>query len=161
MGTCRFSGGRVLTLEELRKARDALAENSAETSLAFAGVGQAGDTEDFGFPLLGLQDGPDNPLPQRHRTHAALAELDRAMRAGGGGAPDIPAPYTNLGQFVDHGITREPQSVGLPDLAPAGGPRSGKRYATPAPQLWSWTVSTAQPQTKQDYLGALSWLGKG
>jgi hypothetical protein len=121
----RLSHGGVLTLEEFRKARETMADRSAESPLGFAVMAGAVDTQDFGFLLPGLQDNPDNRLPERRRTRDALVELGRAMRAGGGGDSDIPAAYTYFGQFVDHDITLELESATLrdlvdPDLAPLG-----------------------------------------
>src|SRR5215210_4399184 len=112
----RLSHGGVLTLEEFQKARDTMAESSAETPLGFAVMAQAVDTRDFGFLFSGLQDDPDNLLPERRRTRDALVELGKAMNAGGGGDSGIPAAYTYFGQFLDHDITLELKSATLPDL---------------------------------------------
>ena len=116
----RLSHGGVLTLEEFQKARDAMAESSAQTPLGFAVMARAVDTRDFGFLFPSLQDDPDNLLPERRRTRDALVELGRAMQAGGGGDSDIPAAYTYFGQFVDHDITLELESADLPDLLDPG-----------------------------------------
>src|SRR5829696_9762484 len=121
----RLSHGGVLTLEEFQRARDAMAESSAQTPLGFAVMARAVDTRDFGFLFSSLQDDPDNLLPEGRRTRDSLVELGRAMRAGGGGDSDIPAAYTYFGQFVDHDITLELESATLrdlvdPDLAPLG-----------------------------------------
>ena len=105
-----------MTLEEFQKARDTLAESSADTPLGFAVLAQAVDTRDFGFLFSGLQDDPDNLLPERRRTRDALVELGRAMQAGEGGDSTIPAAYTYFGQFVDHDITLELESADLPEL---------------------------------------------
>ena len=112
----RLSHGGVLTLEEFRKARDAVAESSAESPLGFAVMAQTVDTKDFGFLLSDLQDDPDNLLPESRRTRDALVQLGRAMQASGGGDSAIPAAYTYFGQFVDHDITLELKSADLPDL---------------------------------------------
>ena len=112
----RLSHGGVLTLEEFHDARDAVAELGTRSPLAFAVTAQAVDTQDFGFLLPGLQDDPDNLLPEGRRTRDALVDLGRAMRAGGGGDSPIPAAYTYFGQFVDHDITLELESAALPDL---------------------------------------------
>ena len=112
----RLSHGEGLTLEEFQKARDAMAESSAETPLGFAVMARAVDTRDFGFLFAGLQDDPDNLLPERRRTRDALVRLGRAMQAGGGGDSAIPAAYTYFGQFLDHDITLELESATLPDL---------------------------------------------
>src|SRR5215211_6006845 len=112
----RLSHGGVLTLEEFRKARDAMAESSAQTPLGFAVMARAVDTRDFGFLFSSLQDDPDNLLPERRRTRDALVELGRAMQAGEGGDSTIPAAYTYFGQFVDHDITLELESADLPEL---------------------------------------------
>ena len=108
----RVSHGGVLTLEEFQEARDTV----AETPLGFALTARAVDTRDFGFLFSGLQDEPDNLLPERRRTRNALVKLGRAMQAGGGGDSDIPAAYTYFGQFVDHDITLELESATLPEL---------------------------------------------
>ncbi len=108
----RLSHGGGLTLEEFREAR----ENVAESRLGFAVMAGAVDTRDFGFLFSGLQDDPDNLLPERRRTRDALVDLGRAMNAGGGGDSDIPAAYTYFGQFLDHDITLELESATLPDL---------------------------------------------
>src|SRR5215216_5646604 len=73
----RLSHGGVLTLEEFRKARDAVAESSAESPLGFAVMAQTVDTKDFGFLLSDLQDDPDNLLPESRRTRDALVQLGR------------------------------------------------------------------------------------
>ncbi|MDQ3863468.1 MAG: heme peroxidase family protein [Actinomycetota bacterium] len=112
----RLSHGGVLTLEEFRNARDAVAEVSAQSPLAFAVMARAVDTQDFGFLLPSLQDDPDNLLPERRRTRDALVELGKSMRSLGGGNSPIPAAYTYFGQFVDHDITLELESAELPDL---------------------------------------------
>jgi hypothetical protein len=114
-----------LTLEEFQKARDAMAESSAQSPSGFAVMARAVDTQDFGFLLPGLQDDPGNLLPERRRTRDALVRLGRAMRAGGGGDSNIPAAYTYFGQFLDHDITLELESATLrdlvdPDLVPLG-----------------------------------------
>jgi Animal haem peroxidase len=114
-----------LTLEEFQKARDTLAESSAQTPLGFAVMARAVDTRDFGFLFGSLQDDPDNLLPERRRTRDALVRLGRAMQAGGGGDSAIPAAYTYFGQFLDHDITLELESATLadlvdPDLTPLG-----------------------------------------
>jgi hypothetical protein len=98
----RLSHGVVLTLEEFRRTRDAVAELSAESH--------------FGMLLPGLQDDPANLLPERRRTRDALVELGRTMLAGGGGDSPIPASYTYFGQFVDHDTTLELASADLPEL---------------------------------------------
>jgi hypothetical protein len=113
----RLSHGTVLTLEEFQKTRDAaVAQLSAENPLGFAVVAQPVDTRDFGFLLPGLQNDPNNLLPERRQTRNALVELGRTMQAGGGGDSTIPAAYTYFGQFVDHDITLELESAALPDL---------------------------------------------
>src|SRR5215218_4252346 len=112
----RLSHGGVLTLEEFRKARDTVTESSGETPLGFSVTARTVDTQDFGFLFTGLQDDPDNLLPERRRTRDALVDLGRAMQAGGGGDSTIPAAYTYFGQFVDHDITLELESAELPDL---------------------------------------------
>jgi hypothetical protein len=108
----RLSHGGGLTLEQFREARD----NVAESRLGFAALAGAVDTRDFGFLFSGLQDDPDNLLPERRRTRDALVDLGKAMNAGGGGDSDIPAAYTYFGQFLDHDITLELKSATLPDL---------------------------------------------
>ena len=112
----RLSHGEVLTLEEFQKAQDTVAESSTESPLGFAVMARAVDTKDFGFLFSGLQDDPDNLLPERRRTRDALVLLGRTMQAGGGGDSGIPAAYTYFGQFVDHDITLELESTTLPDL---------------------------------------------
>jgi hypothetical protein len=42
---------------------------------------------------------------------AATRKLARAMVAGGGGAGDVPAGYTYLGQFIDHDLTMDRTDV--------------------------------------------------
>jgi hypothetical protein len=112
----RLSHGGVLTLEEFQRAQDVVAESSAQSPLGFAVMAGAVDTKDFGFLLPGLQDDPDNLLPERRRTRDALVRLGKAMRAGGGGDSPIPAAYTYFGQFLDHDITLELESATLPEL---------------------------------------------
>ena len=112
----RLSHGGVLTLEEFQKARDLMAESSAQTPLGFAVMARAVDTRDFGFLFAGLQNNPDNLLPERRQTRDALVRLGGAMRAGGGGDSSIPAAYTYFGQFLDHDITLELESATLPEL---------------------------------------------
>jgi hypothetical protein len=116
----RLSHGTVFTLEEFQNARNTLAERSAESPLGFAVMAQPVDTQDFGFLLWGLQDDPDNLLPQSTQTRNALVELGHTMEAGGGGDSTIPAAYTYFGQFVDHDITLELVSAELPDLVDPG-----------------------------------------
>ena len=108
----RLSHGGGLILEEFRETRDTLAETPAGFALMARGV----DTRDFGFLFAGLQDDPDNLLPERPRTRDALVRLGRAMQAGGGGDSAIPAAYTYFGQFLDHDITLELESATLPEL---------------------------------------------
>ena len=117
----RLSHGGALTLEEFQKARETL----AETPPGFAVLARTVDTRDFGFLFSGLQDDPDNLLPERRRTRDALVELGKAMQASGGGDSAIPAAYTYFGQFLDHDITLELESSTLadlvdPDLVPLG-----------------------------------------
>src|SRR5918995_3931017 len=112
----RLSHGGVLTLEEFQKARDAMAESSAQTPLGFAVMARAVDTRDFGFLFGNLQEDADNLLPERRQTRDALVRLGRAMQAGGGGDSAIPAAYTYFGQFLDHDITLELESATLSDL---------------------------------------------
>ena len=105
-----------MTLEDFQKARETMAESSSQTPLGFAVMARAVDTRDFGFLFAGLQNDPDNLLPERRQTRDALVELGKAMQAGGGGDSDIPAAYTYFGQFLDHDITLELESADLPDL---------------------------------------------
>lgn len=115
----RLSHGAVITLEDLREARDAFVESTANTTLAFAAVKPA-DTQDFGFLFPGLQRDPENLLPEARKTRDDLVALGRTVRdAGGragGGNSGIPAAYTYFGQFVDHDVTLETVSATLPEL---------------------------------------------
>jgi hypothetical protein len=116
----RLSHGAVFTLEEFQDARNIVAERSAESPLGFAVMAQPVDTQDFGFLLPGLQDDPDNLLPQSTQTRNALVDLGKSMSTVFGGDADIPAAYTYFGQFVDHDITLELASAELPDLVDPG-----------------------------------------
>ena len=115
----RLSHGTVITLEDLREARDAFVESSAHTALAFAAVRPA-DTQDFGFLFPRLQQDPENLLPEARKTRDDLIALGRTVRdsggRAGGGNSDIPAAYTYFGQFVDHDVTLETVSATLPEL---------------------------------------------
>jgi hypothetical protein len=64
----RLSHGTVFTLEEFQDARDAVAERAAEIPLGFAVMTQPVDTQDFGFLFSGLQNDPDNLLPEGRAT---------------------------------------------------------------------------------------------
>ena len=67
------------------------------------------------LPLLPRRT--EGPSPQRDRITRKLA---RAMVVGGGGAGNIPAGYTYLGQFVDHDLTMDQTDVMLgEDVSPA------------------------------------------
>jgi len=115
----RLSHGTVITLEDLREARDAFVESSADTALAFAAVRPA-DTQDFGFLFSRLQQDPENLLPEARKTRDDLIALGRTVRdsggRAGGGNSDIPAAYTYFGQFVDHDVTLETVPATLPEL---------------------------------------------
>jgi hypothetical protein len=52
---------------------------------------------------------------QRQPTDATIAKLGSAMAAGGGGASQIPAGFTYLGQFIDHDLTFDKTSVAFGD----------------------------------------------
>ncbi len=115
----RLSHGKPVTLEDFQAARTALAESSADIALGFA-TARPVVTRDFGFLFPGLQNDPDNLLPESRATRDALVELGRTMLDegddAGGGDSHIPAAYTYFGQFVDHDITLEAQSATLPEL---------------------------------------------
>jgi heme peroxidase len=49
----------------------------------------------------------------RQLAEASLRRLGNAMAAGGGGASQIPAGYTYLGQFIDHDLTFDKTNVTL------------------------------------------------
>ncbi len=56
----------------------------------------------------------------RQVSESIQAKIGAAMAAGGGGASDIPAGYTYLGQFIDHDLTFDKTSVMLGEhVAPA------------------------------------------
>lgn len=114
----RLGHGSVLTVEEVRRASESLAERSRSVPFGFAVTTPADPTRfDYLFPKL--QNKATNLLPESPTTVAHLVELGRAMRDR---APDdgnnspIPAAYTYLGQSIDHDITLETASASLPDL---------------------------------------------
>ena len=115
----RLSHGTVVTLEDLREAREALAERSADAALAFA-VATPADTQDFGFLFPELQGDPGNLLPVARKTRDDLVALGRSVQdtggQAGGGNSRVPAAYTYFGQFVDHDVTLETVSATLPEL---------------------------------------------
>ena len=68
---------------------------------------------------------------------AATKKLARAMVVGGGGAGDVPAGYTYLGQFIDHDLTMDRTDVMFgDDVRPSTCSRAG-------PRAWTSTRSTA------------------
>jgi Animal haem peroxidase len=68
----------------------------------------------FRFSRMGPR-GSGRQLPE-----ANLKRVGRAMAAGGGGASQIPAGYTYLGQFIDHDLTFDKTAVTLGErISPA------------------------------------------
>src|SRR5688500_7143477 len=68
----------------------------------------------FRFSRMG-PNGSGRQLPDGNRE-----KIGNAMASGGGGASDIPAGYTYLGQFIDHDLTFDKTSVMLGEhVAPA------------------------------------------
>ena len=116
----RLPHGKVFNLDDLREARQALADRGAEIPMGFAVMTQPADTQGFNFMFPDLQKDPNNLLAEGRATRDGLVELGRAMLdAGGpagGGNTRLPAAYTYFGQFVDHDSTLEASSATLPEL---------------------------------------------
>ena len=79
----------------------------------------AAATPPFRFSRMGPK-GTERQLSESNRK-----KLGNAMAAGGGGASQIPAGFTYLGQFIDHDLTFDKTNVMLgehvsPTPAPAG-----------------------------------------
>ena len=115
----RLPHGSVITIDQVRAAREVLAARSGDLPLAFAAI-RPDDLQDFDFLFPGLQKDPGNLLLKSSETPARLAALAQTMRDNNPGSPegdsDIPAAYTYFGQFVDHDITLEAVSAPLPSL---------------------------------------------
>ena len=107
----------------------------------------------FRFSRMG-PSGAGSQLGEANRTR-----LGNAMAAGGGGASQIPAGYTYLGQFVDHDLTFDRTSVMFganvspPQLLQARSP-NGFSATSPSPTSRAWggrsrkaTSTTGAPAT--------------
>lgn len=114
----RSQHGSIFDSGDFEVARDAVADQAAQTRLGFAVAARRVVTEDFGFLLPELQEDPRNLLHENAATRDGLVGLGRTMREPGsdGGNSGIPAAYTYFGQFLDHDITLDVVSAGLPDL---------------------------------------------
>ncbi len=115
----RIGHGQSLTLEQFDTARADLAARAADIPFAFA-VAQPVDLKDFDFLFPGLQEDPNNLLPEDPSTVANLVRLGKTMIDETGNDPagdsDISAIMTYFGQFIDHDITLELASADLPTL---------------------------------------------
>jgi len=112
----RLPHGINFTPEDARDARKAVDDRIADVRLGFAMVKPV-DLRRFDFLFLGLQDEPDNLLPEAQDTVNDLRDLGKAMvETGEVGEPNDPdqdtsrdanfsAAFTYFGQFVDHDIT--------------------------------------------------------
>src|SRR5918993_140475 len=118
--------------EDVQDARKAVDERIADVPLGFAMVKPV-DLRRFDFLFLGLQDDPDNLLPESQDTVNALEALGKAMvetgEVGEANDPDqdtsrdanFSAAFTYLGQFVDHDITLDADATpGTPPPAAEG-----------------------------------------
>lgn len=114
----RLGHGSTIKLDQFVDAAAELAGRSANVNLAFAAATPADPTR-FDYLFADLQDDPTSLLPESTATRNHLVQLGRAMRdtaAPNTNNSPIPAVYTYLGQFIDHDITLETQSAGLPAL---------------------------------------------
>src|SRR5262245_39794439 len=115
----RFLHGSVITIDQVRAARQSLARRSGDIPLAFTAI-QSEDLQDFDFMFPRLQKDAENLLPESGDTPTNLVNLAQTMKDSTPGSPagdsGIPAAYTYFGQFVDHDITLEAVSAPLPVL---------------------------------------------
>lgn len=114
----RMMHGQVLTVGSLRLARQSLERQIAGMSAAAMVAAAPVSLQNFGYLFPALQEDPDALLPESPDTVTHLKALGRTMHDTFGNAADsdTPAAYTYLGQFIDHDITLEAVSAGLPGL---------------------------------------------
>src|SRR5215210_37911 len=118
----RLPHGLDITPDTAAKARSAVADRIADVPLG-PSIVKPVDVRRFDFLFPGLQNDPDNLLPESRATRDNLVALADAMAEPVPTDPNqdpdkdpnrdsnISAAYTYLGQFVDHDITLEASSA--------------------------------------------------
>jgi len=106
----------------------------------------------FEFLFRGLQDDPENRLPEDENTVEKLKELGSTMKdPGSPSLPGVPVPtiYTFFGQFVDHDITfanvSDRVKLSASDLKPV-----------PAKEIAQYIVNSRSPNLDLD---SVYWYG--
>jgi hypothetical protein len=117
----RILHGQVIPVNTVEVAADIL--GGPESTIAQeVETALKDDLRAFGFLFPGLQNDPNNLLPETPDTRDHLVFLGQTMRDPGPGDETdpgnstIPAIYTYFGQFVDHDVTLEAASAPLPNL---------------------------------------------
>lgn len=116
----RLGHGQRLTTTQLEGVQAQVQAINESVPAPFAVV-SGPVLHEFDYLFLNLQNKPAALLPVTPQTVQDLIALGDTMMdpvvPGGGGDSTIPAAYTYFGQFVDHDITLEVDSVNLGDIS--------------------------------------------